>query len=99
MSRWSWLRRLLRRVLRRDADDDLASRVPVKHVADRRSGLAERIGPVDGWCDLSGLDELSEDDQVVGVLRGDECAELLADERGQHERADLTVGAAEPPSV
>jgi hypothetical protein len=34
------------------------SRVPFQHVADRHSDLAERIGPVDGRCDLAGRDEL-----------------------------------------
>ena len=29
----------------------------------------------------------------------DERAQLLAHERGQHERADLTIGAPEPPSI
>ena len=38
-------------------------------------------------------------DQVGGVLRGDEGAELLAHERGQQDRPELAVGAAEPASV
>jgi hypothetical protein len=42
---------------------------------------------------------LSEGKQVFGVLRGDERAQLLADERGQQERPELTVDAAEPPSI
>jgi hypothetical protein len=37
--------------------------------------------------------------RVVGVLRGDECAQLLADEQRQHERREPTVDAAEPPSI
>src|SRR4051794_30640653 len=84
---------------RLDGDDEFASRAPVEQVADSRSDLAERIGAVDGRCELARVDELSERDQVLGVLRGHECAELLADERGEQERADLTVDAAEPASI
>ena len=84
---------------RLDGDDEFASRAPVEQVADRRGDLAERIGAVDGRCELARVDELSERHQVFGVLRGDECAELLADERGQQERADLTIDATEPASI
>ena len=45
------------------------------------------------------LDEPSEDLQIVGVLRGDERAQLVADERRQQERPELMVDAAEPPSI
>src|SRR4051794_41709850 len=91
-SRW-------RSAARFDGDDEFASRAPVEEVADSRSGLAERIRAVDDRCELAGVDELSERHQVFGVLRGHECAELLADERGEQERADLTIDAAEPASV
>src|SRR5919198_3823393 len=84
---------------RLDGDDEFASRAPVEQVADRRSDLAERIGAVDGRCEPARVDELSERHQVFGVLRGDEGAELLADERGQQERADLTIDATEPASI
>jgi hypothetical protein len=39
------------------------------------------------------------DIRSLGVLGGDECAERLADERGQHERAELTIYATEPASI
>jgi hypothetical protein len=73
--------------------------MPVQHVANGCGDLAERVGPVDGGCDLAGLDEFAEGRQVCGVLRGDEGAELLADEWRQQVRPDLPVGAAEPPSL
>ena len=82
-----------------DGDDEFASRAPVEQVADSRSDLAERIGAVDDRCELPRVDELSERHQVLGVLRGHECAELLADERGEQESADLTIDAAEPASI
>src|SRR4051812_19115703 len=72
---------------------------PSSRLADSRSDLAERIGAVDDRCELRRVDELSERHQVLGVLRGHECAELLADERGEQERADLTIDAAEPASI
>jgi hypothetical protein len=73
--------------------------VPVQQGADGRGGLAERVGPVDGGCHLAGLDELADGDQVFGVLRRDEGAELLVDERRQQLRPELTVNATEPASV
>ena len=49
-------------------------------------------------CDLPGFDELLQDHQILVVLLVDERAQLLAHERGQQERADLAIGASEPPS-
>jgi hypothetical protein len=68
-------------------------------VTDRRGGLAEGIAAVDGGSDRTGLDELPQRSQVIGVLRGHEGAEFLADERGQQLRPELPVGAAQPPSA
>src|SRR5918995_2094978 len=60
--------------------------------------LGERVRPVDDRCELAGFDEVLEDDQVLVVLRRDERPQLLAHERGQHERAELAICASEPPS-
>ncbi len=50
-------------------DDDLAPGATFLDVPDGRRGLAERVGLVDGGCDLPGLDEIPEDSQVSGILR------------------------------
>ena len=73
--------------------------MPVEQVAESRSHLAEGIGAVDGRRKLVRVDELCQRHQVFGVLRGHECAELLADQRGQNERAELAIDAAEPASI
>src|SRR3954447_18943747 len=70
---------------RLDGDDEFASRASVEEVAHRRGDLVERIGAVDGGCELARVDELSEGHEVLGVLRGHECGELVADERGQQD--------------
>src|SRR6266516_6704116 len=80
-------------------DDDLASGVTFLDVPDGRRGLAQRVRPVDGGCDLSGLDEIPEDPQVHGVLRRNERAQLLAHQRGEQGRTELAVAAAKPAST
>lgn len=52
-----------------DGDDDLAAGAAFLDVPDSGRGLAERVGPVDGGCDLPGFDEILQDPQVRGVLR------------------------------
>ena len=75
-------------------------RVALDQVADGGSDVAEGIGAVDDWPDLARLDELTKGHQVVAVLRRDECARLLADERGQQERPELAVvSPSQRPSV
>ena len=64
-------------------------------MADRGRHFAERESSVDRGCDLLRLDQLAQDGQVLRVLRGDERAELLADESRKEDRPDLAVGAAE----
>jgi tetratricopeptide (TPR) repeat protein len=44
-----------------DGDDDLAAGAAFLDVPDGCRGLAERVGPVDGGCDLPGLEEIAED--------------------------------------
>src|SRR5829696_2295573 len=82
-----------------DGDDELAAGVSVQQVADGRRRLGERVGPVDGGGELAGLDEVAQGAEVGGVLRRDEGAQLLADERGQQLGPDLAAAAAEQPSV
>ena len=79
-------------------DDDFSSGVSLFEITDGLGDLAQRVRPVDDRCDLAGFDEVLESDQVLVVLRRDERAQLLAHERGQHERPDLAIGASEPPS-
>src|SRR5215208_5301744 len=79
-------------------DDDFSSSVSFFQIPDGLGDLAQRVSPVDDWCDLTGFDELLEDEHVLVVLLVNECAQLLAHERGQHERADLAIGTSEPPS-
>ncbi len=51
-----------------DGDDELAASVTVLHPADGGGGLAQRVRPVDCRCDLAGLGQLSQGDQVPAVL-------------------------------
>ena len=53
------------------ADDDFAPGVAVPHVLDGRRCLAQRVGPVDDWPDLAGLDEAGERKEVRRVLRAE----------------------------
>jgi hypothetical protein len=91
--------RRLSRLTWSHGDDDFSSGVSLFQIPDRLGDLGERVGPVDDRCDLPGFDELLEDDHVLVVLRGDERPQLLAHERRQHERAELAIGAPEPPST
>lgn len=50
-------------------DDDLAPSVAFLDVADGSRDFAERVNPVDGGCHCSGLDEVSKDRKVCGILR------------------------------
>src|SRR5829696_175630 len=68
-------------------------------MTDGRRSLGERVDPVDRGGELAGLDEVAEGAEVHGVLRRDERAQLLADERGQQLGPDLAAAAAEQPSV
>src|SRR5215203_79203 len=79
-------------------DDDFSLSVSLFQIPDGLGDLAQRVGPVDDRCDLAGFYELLEDDHVLVVLLGDERAQLLVHERGQHERAELAIGASEPSS-
>src|SRR5215204_3832317 len=75
-------------------DDDFSSSVSFFQIPDGLGDLGERVRPVDDRCYLSGFDELLEDEHVLVVLLVNECASLLAHEWGQHERAELAIGAS-----
>src|SRR5215212_5862364 len=79
-------------------DDDFSSSVSFFKITDGLWDLAQRVRPVDDRCDLTEFDELLEDEHVLVVLLVNECAQLLAHERGQHHRPDLAICATEPPS-
>src|SRR5215203_7083399 len=80
------------------ADDDLSSGVSLFQITDGLGDLTQRVYPIDDGCDLTGLDELLEDEHVLVVLLIDERAQLLAHERRQYHRPQLAIGASEPPS-
>ena len=79
-------------------DDEFTLSVSLLQIPDGLWNLGERVRPVDDWGELAGFDEILEDDHVLVVLLADECAQLLAHERGQHHRPELTINASEPPS-
>src|SRR5215210_1371463 len=79
-------------------DDNFSLSVSLLQKTDGLGDLAKWVRPVDDRCDLPRFDEFFEDDHVLVVLLGDERPQLLAHERGQHERADLAIGASEPSS-
>jgi hypothetical protein len=62
-------------------DDDLAPGVPFLEVPDGRRGFAERVGPVDGRCDLPCFEEFPEHGQVRRVLLRSEDAQSLTHQR------------------
>src|SRR2546429_407925 len=62
-------------------------------MVDRLTGLAQRVGSVDDRCDLSALDQLRQNNQVLLLRRHDEGRQALAHERKRHLRADKTTPA------
>ena len=80
-------------------EDDLTPGVAVLQVADGGWGLWSRVRPVDGRCDLAGLDELLEGDHVLVVFLGHQYSKLLAHEGGEQERPELAIIAAKPTSA
>jgi len=63
-------------------------------IADGGSDVAECKAPIDDELDLARVDELAENDQSLRVLRRDERAQLLPEEKGEQERPDLAATAA-----
>src|SRR5579864_231581 len=73
-------------VLGLNRDDNRSPRMPVSHVTDRPGGRTQRVRSIDERCDLSGFDELLEDEQVSPILKLDRWAKLLAPELRRHRR-------------
>ena len=88
-----------RRTGRRYGDDDLASCVAFAYVQDGCRHFAQRIRTLDGRCDLSGLDEISDNPEILGVLRRSEHAQRLAHEWRQQNRSEAAVESADPASI
>ena len=82
-----------------DLDDDLAARPAGRQVVDGGGRLGQRERAVDRRRHLPGLDEPGEDDEVRGVLAGDEEAEPLPDERRQRGRPQLAADAQPAPAA
>ena len=55
------------RVLRH-GDDDLAACVSLLHAAQALGRVGQRVGPVEDRCELSGLDETGEGEQLLLLL-------------------------------
>lgn len=63
-------------------DDDLALSMSGFEITDRLRGLAQRIRSVDDWRDVSGVDELLQNDQVLFADLCQEREYTLAHEPG-----------------
>ena len=53
--------------MRSHRDHHFAASVPLAEISERLGKLAQRIPPVDHWCDLLGLKEVFENDPVVWI--------------------------------
>src|SRR4051794_936375 len=72
-------------------DDDLAPRSAGRHVRDGGRRLLQRVGPLDHRGHLARFDEVGEGAEVGRLLRGDEHAQVLADERRQQHTEELAA--------
>src|SRR5207248_4023967 len=75
------------------------SGVSATDMVDRLTGLAQRVDSVDDRYDLAGLDQHTQNNQVLLVRRHDEGRQALAYERKRHLRADKGTPAGDPPMV
>ena len=66
---------------RLDGDDDLSSGVSFSEIPKSLGSLAQPIGPIDDRPDLSGLDELLQDNQILPGMPREEDAHLMVHER------------------
>src|SRR5438105_3201928 len=62
-------------------DDDLPPSMSLFQMPHGIPGFAQRIRPVDDWCDLAGLNELLQELQILRVRRPKHRAQPLAHER------------------
>ncbi len=63
------------------SDDDFSSSVSAFDVAEGRSGLVQRVFPVDDRCQLPGFDKVLENDKVPMIRDRKIPAQVLAHER------------------
>ena len=62
-------------------DDDFSSGVASSQIPDSLGNLAQRVGPVDDRRDLPSFNKLLQEVQILLAYRGEQRAELLAQER------------------
>ena len=89
------LARVPRPVLRH-GDDDLAACVSLLHAAQALGRVGQRVGPVEDRCELPGLDETGEGEQLLPLLFVRDQSEPLSDETSDGETG-AEVEATPPP--
>jgi hypothetical protein len=67
--------------------------VALREVTYGLSGLAQRVDPVDDGCELAGLYQILEPQEVLPTLRGYEAEHLLPCEARTHRSEDLALKA------
>src|SRR5664279_1293795 len=80
-------------------NDDLAVGMSLSLVAEGLAGITQRVVLIDDRRDLSGLDELLQDREVLSVVSYDEHSHALAHGRGQQQRLELTAESEPAPPV
>ena len=70
----------------RHGDDDLAACVPLLHAAEALGLAGQRVCPVEDRCELPGLDEPGEGEQLLPLLFVRDQPEPLSDETVDHDR-------------
>src|SRR6266576_510187 len=65
---------------------DGAACVPLLHAAQALGRVGQRVGPVEDRCELPGLDEPGEGEQLLPLLFVREQSEPLSDETVDHDR-------------
>ena len=78
-------------------DDDLSLGVSFSLVPESIRDLTQGVTPIDDRRDLSRLDEILQDSEVVSVVPHDERAHPLAHERRKQERLGLTTESDQRP--
>ena len=80
-----------------DRDDDLPAGVPLFEVSDGLGGVDQRKGNVDHGCDLAGLDELLQGDEVLLLHFRVQPAKPLTHEQGYQRRSEHPAEEATRP--
>src|SRR5439155_2895222 len=84
---------------RSNRDDDLSSRVSLFEIADGLGRFAQWVRSVDDRCDLPGLQELLQENQVLFRELRDEEQELLTDEPRQDGRSQGAIHGSDPTAA